>query len=83
MFVSMLTPEMHQTFCDTIAFELPGDKSFEELSTIMQNYLEPSPTVLAKPQKFVSKLQESGEEIAVDARELKRFAMDWIFNIYN
>ncbi|XP_054285817.1 uncharacterized protein K02A2.6-like [Macrosteles quadrilineatus] len=83
LFVSTLSPEMHQTLCDTLAPELPGDKTFNELTESLKNCLEPSPSILANQHKFVCKVQEPGENIAVYARELKRLATDCDFYCYN
>ncbi|XP_054289850.1 uncharacterized protein K02A2.6-like [Macrosteles quadrilineatus] len=74
---------MHQALCDAIAPEAPGDRSFEELSDILQNCLEPIPSVLANQNRFISKVQDTEEGISTYARELKRLAIDCDFKCYN
>ena len=52
----------------------PGDKTFDELRTLIKNHLNPKPIVIAERFKFHQRNQKEGESISQYFAELRKLS---------
>ena len=60
----------------------PKDKSFEDLSQVLQRHFEPKPLIIAERFHFHRRNQAAGETIAEYVAELQRLAAHCDFGDY-
>ncbi|XP_046968007.1 uncharacterized protein K02A2.6-like [Vanessa cardui] len=81
--LSTLSPELHEKVCDLCSPEDPLDKCYEDLIKILQDYIDPKPSVWAMQHNFISRLQSHNETVTIYASELKRLSSYCEFNCQN
>lgn len=79
MLLSTLPPDLHERIYDLCSPDDPLNKTFEELSDILDNFIDPKPSIWASQHTFISRLQQADESVAVYASELKRLSKNCEF----
>ncbi|XP_028177592.1 uncharacterized protein K02A2.6-like [Ostrinia furnacalis] len=81
--LSTLPPELHEKLYDLCAPDDPLHKTYEELTAILDEYIDPKPSIWALQHKFISRIQQENETIAMYASELKKLSSNCEFKCMN
>jgi len=79
VFLQALTPGLHQKLYELIAPEDPKLKSYKQLVSIMQAYLEPLPSKWALQHTFIERTQMSHESVIEFSSQLRKLALNCKF----
>lgn len=69
----------YKLMCDLFAPAKPGDKSFDELVTAVQNHLKPKPSEIVQRFKFHTRLRQEHETVSTYVAELRHLSRDCNF----
>ena len=73
-FLSVMGGKTFNLLRSLVQPEKPGDKSYEEIVTILRNHYSPKPLIIAERFRFHKRNQEEGESISQFLAVLKRLA---------
>ncbi|KAI5633133.1 hypothetical protein NE865_14146 [Phthorimaea operculella] len=62
--ITVIGAECYELLVNLCTPKKPKEKSFKELSLLLENHLQPQPSILAERYKFRNRKQEHGESIA-------------------
>lgn len=77
--LNAITPHIHQTLYDLCSPENPLTKSYKDLIDILQNFLDPKPSIWARQHKFIQRTQQEDETVMEFDKELRKLAGDCEF----
>ncbi|XP_049886620.1 uncharacterized protein LOC126381133 [Pectinophora gossypiella] len=77
--ITVMGSETYELLVNLCTPEKPSSKTFSELVTIMQNHLQPKPSILAERYRFKQRVQKQGETIAEYMAELKKLSKTCMF----
>lgn len=77
--LSALPPELHEQLQNLCSPDDPISKDFAELTTILENFIDPKPSAWASQHTFINRLQETHETVAQYASELKKLSLNCEF----
>ncbi|KAL0881999.1 hypothetical protein ABMA27_001748 [Loxostege sticticalis] len=83
MLLSSLPPELHERLYDICAPKEPLNMSYQELSQLLEDYLDPKPSIWVQQHKFISRMQYPNETVTMFASELKKLTSNCNFNCPN
>jgi hypothetical protein len=69
--ITLLSPTHFTLLASLTAPDPPKSKTFEELSTLLKNHMNPVPSEIAEQHKFSMRMQNEGESISKYVAELK------------
>ncbi|XP_059058843.1 uncharacterized protein K02A2.6-like [Achroia grisella] len=72
--LSALSPELHEKLHDLCSPEDPINMNFIELTRILDDHIDPKPSVWALQHKFITRVQKQDETVAMYASELKKLS---------
>ncbi|KAI5642995.1 hypothetical protein NE865_05036 [Phthorimaea operculella] len=81
--LSTIPPELHQRTHDLCSPEDPGNIEFDKLVSMLDDFVDPKPSVWASQHTFISRTQQADESIVTFASELKRLTSNCEFNCPN
>lgn len=81
--LSTIPPTLHERIYDLCSPEDPVNKPFGELTRILDEYIDPKPSIWALQHKFISRTQEQDENVATYASELKKLSLHCEFKCNN
>lgn len=74
--LSALSPELHERLHDLCSPDDPINLCFEELAQILNEYVDPKPSIWALQHKFITRTQCEDETVATYASELKKISIN-------
>lgn len=77
--LSTLPPDIHERIHDLCSPEDPVNKTFEELTNILDQFIDPKPSIWASQHSFISRTQNHDETVSLYASELKRLSLNCDF----
>lgn len=81
-FLSLIGPTTYNLLKSLTAPQLPVTKSFDELTQLLRDHLEPKPSVIAERARFHRRIQEEGETIAQFVAALRTLARTCDFGTF-
>ena len=72
--LSSVGKKTYKLMCDLLAPEKPGEKSFEELCTLVKNHFDPKPSESVQRHKFNNRFRGSGEHVSDFVAALRNMA---------
>ncbi|XP_047987904.1 uncharacterized protein K02A2.6-like [Leguminivora glycinivorella] len=79
MLLSTLPPDLHERVHDLSSPDDPINKTFEELSDLLDQYIDPKPSIWASQHTFITRMQQADESVPIYASELKRLSLNCEF----
>lgn len=77
--LSAISPDLHEKIYDLCSPEDPLCKNFEELTKLLDDYMDPKPSIWALQHKFITRTQQDDESITMYASELKKLSTNCEF----
>lgn len=77
--ISCLSPKVYTILTKLTAPDAPNTKTYDELVTVLKEYLSPKASIIAEQHKFTLRLQHEGETIADYVAELKKMTINCEF----
>ncbi|CAH1110059.1 unnamed protein product [Psylliodes chrysocephalus] len=81
--LAALSPELHERLHDLCSPEDPLNMNFEKLTKVLDDYVDPKPSIWALQHKFITRLQHEDETVATYASELKKLSLNCEFKCQN
>ena len=72
--VTLMGSQAYELLASLVAPQKPSTKKFDEIVTLMTNYLKPKPLIIAERYNFHKRNQKEGETVSQYLAELKRLA---------
>jgi RNase H-like domain found in reverse transcriptase/Reverse transcriptase (RNA-dependent DNA polymerase)/Integrase zinc binding domain/Integrase core domain len=79
VFMNGLSPKIFRVLTSLTAPQLPKDKTFEELTTLLKAHLDPQSSDISEQHKFATRLQHEGESISSFVAELRMLTLNCNF----
>lgn len=81
--ISVVGSEAYELMVNLCTPEKPSSKSFNDLVKVMQEHLQPKPSILAERFKFRQRVQKSTESVAEYVADLKKLSKYCGFSVVN
>ena len=69
--VTLMGSQAYELLASLVAPQKPSTKKFDEIVTLMTNYLKPKPLIIAERYNFHKRNQKEGETVSQYLAELK------------
>jgi len=79
LFITLLGNEGYDLLCNLCTPESPANLTLEQLAKMMQNHLQPQPSVISQRYKFKECKQLTGEDIKTYLTKLKKLSIQCNF----
>ena len=70
-FLSVMGGKTFNLLCSLVQPEKPGDKSYDEIVTVLGNHYSPKPLIITERSRFHKRNQKEGESISQFVAVLK------------
>ena len=79
IFLSVCGRKIYKLMCDLLSPAKPGDKSFQELSDLVRNHLQPKPSEIVQRYKFHSCFRQADQSVSDHVAHLRNLSTDCNF----
>lgn len=79
IYLSVCGSKVYKLMCDLLAPAKPGDKSYQELTELVKNHLQPKPSEIVQRYKFHTAFRQNGQTIAEYVAQLRHLSRDCNF----